>query len=122
MGSTQSGTPKLYKIQVIKKHLLGTQIWLWKTTLQAKSRRNAQVGLTHIKYRATKRLIVIKKYSYLQALFVEVSNEITQFGNAYVVSGWEFNDVRNLKVDKTHTWGLYDPHRHRMQWINWKRR
>uniref|UniRef100_A0A3Q3WRJ0 exodeoxyribonuclease III n=1 Tax=Mola mola TaxID=94237 RepID=A0A3Q3WRJ0_MOLML len=37
----------------------------------------------------------------LPGFFVEVSNEITQFGNSYVVLGGDFNNVRNPNVDKT---------------------
>ena len=33
--------------------------------------------------------------------FVEVSHEITQFGNSYVVFGQDFNNARNNNVDKT---------------------
>uniref|UniRef100_A0A3Q3X2F5 exodeoxyribonuclease III n=1 Tax=Mola mola TaxID=94237 RepID=A0A3Q3X2F5_MOLML len=44
----------------------------------------------------------------LPGFFVEVSNEITQFGNSYVVLGWDFNNVRNPKVDKTYTWEKLD--------------
>uniref|UniRef100_A0A3Q3X0I4 Uncharacterized protein n=1 Tax=Mola mola TaxID=94237 RepID=A0A3Q3X0I4_MOLML len=41
--------------------------------------------------------------------FVEVSNEITQFGNSCVVLGGDFNNVKNPKVDKTYTWGITRP-------------
>uniref|UniRef100_A0A3Q3WCQ5 Endonuclease/exonuclease/phosphatase domain-containing protein n=1 Tax=Mola mola TaxID=94237 RepID=A0A3Q3WCQ5_MOLML len=45
----------------------------------------------------------------LPGFFVEVSNEITQFGNFYVVLVGDFNNVRNPKVDKTYTWGITRP-------------
>uniref|UniRef100_A0A3Q3WVD3 exodeoxyribonuclease III n=1 Tax=Mola mola TaxID=94237 RepID=A0A3Q3WVD3_MOLML len=45
----------------------------------------------------------------LPGFFVELSNEITQFGNSYVVLGGDFNNVRNPKVDKTYTWGITRP-------------
>uniref|UniRef100_A0A3Q4ASB2 exodeoxyribonuclease III n=1 Tax=Mola mola TaxID=94237 RepID=A0A3Q4ASB2_MOLML len=45
----------------------------------------------------------------LPGFFVEVSNEITQFGNSYVVLYGDFNNVRNPKVDKTYTWGITRP-------------
>uniref|UniRef100_A0A3Q3VR48 exodeoxyribonuclease III n=1 Tax=Mola mola TaxID=94237 RepID=A0A3Q3VR48_MOLML len=45
----------------------------------------------------------------LPGFFVEVSNEITQFGNSYVVLGVDFNNVRNPNVDKTYTWGITRP-------------
>lgn len=38
--------------------------------------------------------------------FVDVSNAITQFGNSYIVLGVDFNNVRDLKVDKTYKWGI----------------
>uniref|UniRef100_A0A3Q4AFA4 Uncharacterized protein n=1 Tax=Mola mola TaxID=94237 RepID=A0A3Q4AFA4_MOLML len=45
----------------------------------------------------------------LPGFFVEVSNEITQFGNFYVVLGGDFYHFRNPKVDKTYTWGITRP-------------
>uniref|UniRef100_A0A3Q3VTG5 Endonuclease/exonuclease/phosphatase domain-containing protein n=1 Tax=Mola mola TaxID=94237 RepID=A0A3Q3VTG5_MOLML len=45
----------------------------------------------------------------LPGFFVEVSNEITQFGNFYVVLGGDFNNVRNPNVDKMYTWGIARP-------------
>ena len=41
--------------------------------------------------------------AHLPGFFVEVSNEITHFGNSYVVLGGDFNNGRNPKVDKTYT-------------------
>uniref|UniRef100_A0A3Q3W5Z1 Endonuclease/exonuclease/phosphatase domain-containing protein n=1 Tax=Mola mola TaxID=94237 RepID=A0A3Q3W5Z1_MOLML len=45
----------------------------------------------------------------LLGFFVEVSNEITQIGNSYVVLGGNFNNVSNPKVNKTYTWGITRP-------------
>ena len=66
-------------------------------------------------------MIIYAPTADLLGFFVEVSNEITLFGNSYVILGGDLINVGDPNVEKTCPWSITQPSKAQKQLIHWKK-